>query len=103
MDANKMRSRESIAVLYRSRIGESTGRVKRSRRKSKYWSSKEERRDQQTGRRETCNDRRTRQLGMEKGEQREERDGISCYLMNGLMCLILRRIFHLNKASESSS
>lgn len=42
------------------------GRVKRNRRKSEYRSSKEERRDQQIGRRETCNGRRTRKLGMQK-------------------------------------
>ena len=42
------------------------GRTKRNKRKSKYRSSKEEKRDQQTGRRETCNDRRTRKLEMEK-------------------------------------
>lgn len=74
MDVNKMRSWESMAVLYRSRTGESMWRVKMSRSKSKYWSSKEVRRDQHTGRRETRSDRRTRQLGVEKGEQREERE-----------------------------
>lgn len=74
MDVNKMRSWESMAVLYRSRTGESMRRVKMSRSKSKYWSSKEVRRNQHTGRRETRNDRTTRQLGVEKGEQREKRE-----------------------------
>jgi len=50
------------------------GRVKRNRRKGKYRSGNGEKRDQQTGRRKMCNDRRTRKLGIEKREQREEKE-----------------------------
>lgn len=53
-------------MLYRSSIAETIGREKMNRREGNYMSSKEKKRDQQTRRRETCNDRRARKLLMEK-------------------------------------
>lgn len=76
----KRRSREWLAVLCRNSIAETMGR-ETNRREGNYLSSKEEKRDQQTGRRATCNDRRARKLLMEKLEQRRKRDGTFCDLM----------------------
>lgn len=53
-------------MLCRSSIAEAVGREKLNRREGNSMSSKEENRDQETGRRETCNDRRARTLLMEK-------------------------------------
>lgn len=67
-------------MLCRNSIAETMGR-ETNRREGNYMSSKEEKRDQQTGRRATCNDRRARKLLMEKLEQRRKRDGMFCDLM----------------------
>lgn len=52
--------------LCRSSIAETMGREKMNWRKGNYMSSKEEKRDEQTGRREPCNDRSARKLLMKK-------------------------------------